>query len=58
VLILITGPIEGTGINPARWFGPALANGDLSNAAVWIVGPIAGALLAAFIYDAVVKPSK
>jgi MIP family channel proteins len=56
--ILFAGSVTGAALNPARWFGPALANGDLSNAAVWIVGPIAGALLAAFIYDAVVKPSK
>ena len=56
--IMFAGPVTGAALNPARWFGPALVAGDLSNAIVWIVGPIVGALLAAFIYDAVVKPAK
>lgn len=56
--IFFAGPITGAALNPARWFGPALVAGDLSNAIVWIAGPIVGALLAAFIYDAVAKPAK
>jgi aquaporin TIP len=56
--IMFAGPITGAALNPARWFGPALVGGDLSNAIVWIVGPIVGALIAAFVYDAVVKPAK
>lgn len=34
-------------MNPARWFGPALAYGDLSNALVYVVGPLAGTTAAA-----------
>lgn len=56
--IMFAGPITGAALNPARWFGPALVGGDLGNAIVWTVGPIVGALLAVFIYDAVVKPAK
>jgi aquaporin Z len=56
--IMFAGPVTGAALNPARWFGPALVAGDLSNAVVWILGPIIGALVAAFIYDAVIKPAK
>ena len=56
--IFFAGPVTGAAMNPARWFGPALVNGDLSNAVVWIVGPIVGALVAALVYDTVVKPAK
>jgi glycerol uptake facilitator-like aquaporin len=55
---MFAGPVTGAALNPARWFGPALVAGDLSNAVVWILGPIIGALVAAFIYDAVIKPAK
>lgn len=56
--IMFAGPITGAALNPARWLGPALVGGDLSNAIVWIVGPIVGALVAVFVYDAVMKPAK
>jgi glycerol uptake facilitator-like aquaporin len=56
--ILWSGPATGAAMNPARWFGPALINGDLSNAVVWIVGPIVGALVAVFAYDLIMKPAK
>jgi aquaporin Z len=45
--ILIGGLLTGAAMNPARWFGPALAMGDLSAAAVYIVGPLVGAVVAA-----------
>ena len=45
--ILIGGLLTGAAMNPARWFGPALAFGDLSAAAVYIVGPLIGAVVAA-----------
>ena len=51
-----SGPATGAAMNPARWFGPALVSGEMSNAIVWIVGPIVGALLAVFVYDLVMKP--
>jgi MIP family channel proteins len=56
--ILWCGPLSGAAMNPARWFGPALVNNDLSNPLVWIVGPIVGALIAAFAYDAIMKPAR
>jgi glycerol uptake facilitator-like aquaporin len=45
--ILIGGLLTGAAMNPARWFGPALAFGDLSGAAVYTVGPLIGAVVAA-----------
>ncbi|MBU6347887.1 MAG: aquaporin [Actinomycetales bacterium] len=56
--IFWSGPITGAAMNPARWFGPALVNGGFGNALVWIVGPILGALVAAYVYDLVMKPAK
>ena len=55
-VILSVGPITGAALNPARWFGPALVSGDWSNSWVYIVGPIVGAVIAAFSYQAVAKP--
>jgi len=52
VLILITGPIEGTGINPARWFGPALAGGYWSNWTIYTIAPMLGGALGAYAYRA------
>ncbi|MEY4389116.1 MAG: hypothetical protein RLZZ432_835 [Chloroflexota bacterium] len=45
--ILVGGYLTGAGMNPARWFGPALVFGDLSQAAVYVGGPLIGAALAA-----------
>ena len=52
VLILITGPIEGTGINPARWFGPALAGGYWENWTIYTIAPLLGGALGAFSFRA------
>ncbi len=49
--ILTTGDVSGGGINPARVFGPSIITGDLGNDIfIFIVGPVFGSLLAAFLY--------
>jgi len=57
--IFWAGPATGAAMNPARWFGPALVDGALSTTpVVWIVGPIAGALIAAAVYELAMKPAR
>jgi glycerol uptake facilitator-like aquaporin len=48
--ILMGGPLTGAAMNPARWFGPAVASGAYDNWYVWWVGPLLGAIVAAVIY--------
>lgn len=51
--IMAFGPYTGGAMNPARWFGPALASGTWSDWYVWIIGPIAGGIIAAVLYASV-----
>ena len=50
-------PLTGTSVNPARSIGPALlAGGDaLSSVWVFILAPLAGAVLAAVVFNGIIK---
>src|SRR3989338_3554701 len=50
--------LTGASMNPARTFGPALASGMWANHLVYWVGPILGALVAAYLYQTVFLKKK
>ncbi len=50
---LFGGPVTGASMNPARSFGPDLAVGQWTDFWIYLVGPIGGAALGAFAYQAV-----
>src|SRR5215467_8649197 len=61
-IIWVFGPISGASLNPARTLGPTIASltfstVPLSTLWIYIVGPVLGGLLGAFLYD-VVKPEQ
>jgi glycerol uptake facilitator protein len=60
--IFVLGPLTGGAINPARTFGPYVANSLFGGITPWaefgvyIVGPVIGAVAAVVVYDLVVQP--
>ena len=48
--ILLGGPLTGASLNPARTLGPAIFTGNLDTFWIYLVGPLAGAALAAGLY--------
>jgi MIP family channel proteins len=54
--ILVGGPLTGAAMNPARAFGPAAVSGEWVGHLVYWIGPIAGALLAALLWEYVLLP--
>ena len=49
--ILFGGPLTGAAMNPARAFGPAFASQFWDNHLVYWLGPLAGAVAAALLYE-------
>lgn len=52
--VMTLGPLSGAGFNPARWFGPAVVSGEYADFWIYIVGPLAGAVIAAVGYKGLV----
>ncbi len=50
---LFGGPVTGASMNPARSLGPALSAWEFKDLWIYIAGPLLGALLGAFAYQAV-----
>jgi aquaporin TIP len=49
--VLMGGALTGAAMNPARALGPMLVHNTWSDFWVWIVGPLAGATVAALLYE-------
>ncbi|XP_054795406.1 probable aquaporin TIP5-1 [Prosopis cineraria] len=56
--VLAAGPFSGGSMNPACAFGSAVIAGTFKNQAVYWVGPLIGAAVAALVYDSVGYPSQ
>ena len=61
--VMVIGPLTGAGFNPARSFGPALVGHEFGGAGkfllVYVLAPVIGALLAAFLYmEVMLAPGK
>ena len=53
--IFVALPISGGSLNPARTFGPMIAAGEFSGWWVYLIGPIAGAVAGAAIWEYVLR---
>jgi aquaporin TIP len=49
--VLMAGPLTGGAMNPARAFGPQLVGDHWAHWWVWYVGPLAGGVIAASLYE-------
>jgi glycerol uptake facilitator protein len=62
--IMVTGPLTGGSLNPARTFGPYLTTAIFGGSPPWkdywvyVVGPVAGGVIAALVYDFVARPGR
>jgi len=49
-LILFAGPLTGASANPARYLGPATFTANFSESFIYLIGPLLGAGVAAFLF--------
>lgn len=54
--ILVGGPLTGAAMNPARAFGPAAVSGQWLGHIVYWVGPLAGGIVGALLWEHVLLP--
>lgn len=55
-ITLALGPLTSASLNPARSLGPALASGYLTNLNVYLIGPLAGGLIAGLVFRFLERP--
>jgi len=53
--ILMGGPLTGASLNPARTLGPAVASGNFADIWLYFVGPVLGGVIAAALYNTLLK---
>jgi MIP family channel proteins len=53
--ILISGPISGAAVNPVRALGPMIVAAKFTDWWVYLVGPLAGGVLAVTFYDRILR---
>lgn len=51
-------PVSGASFNPARSFASALVGGDFGDFWIYLVGPTAGAILAAVLYESLLRRTR
>lgn len=51
VAALVMGPVQGASMNPARSLAPAVVSTDLDAIGIYLVGPVIGAVLGAWLYQ-------
>lgn len=54
---LVGGPISGASMNPARSLGPAIVAGDMTGLWIYVLAPLAGAILASVTYRFLREPA-
>ncbi|MGH7583368.1 MAG: MIP/aquaporin family protein [Gemmatimonadales bacterium] len=57
-IVMIGAPLTGGVANPARAFGPAIISGSVTAQAVWWIGPVVGAVIAALLWSYVLLRSE
>ena len=55
VAIVVSGPVSGAGVNPARAIGPMILAGQFTDWWAYLVAPVAGGLVAVALYDRLLR---
>jgi MIP family channel proteins len=53
--VMVTGPLTGGSLNPARWFGPALVDNTFGGVWPYVLGPLAAAIVGAALFRFVIE---